>query len=142
MANSSNSDAASTDGLAHSAPSGSLANAEHPYHRLYVQAYQGLEGKNLDSAAPGVTRPDIASELTQAGVNADFNRNGQLDVLAGKHEGTLFSVQGHLRGLVFLPEVEPNSAPKIGDQLQKEHTMQNALNTEMAEEKTKGRSQA
>jgi hypothetical protein len=113
-------------------------NPDHPYHKHYGQALQGIEGVKLGVSNESASKQDIAATLVKAGVDADFDKDKSLRILAGKHEGTLFAVQGEgpaaPRALVFAHEVQPGAAKDLSETL-KSVPSHNQVISQVPEEK-------
>jgi hypothetical protein len=120
-----------------------LQDSRHPYNGHYMQAMKGIEGIPLSGLETSVNEKDVAAALVKAGADANFKKELPLQVLAGKHEGTLFAVQGEgpaaSRGLIFTYEVQPNTLKDVSDSLNKQASQSIAMQT--PEEKVQSRGQ-
>jgi hypothetical protein len=121
-----------------------LQDNRHPYHAHFVQAMKGIEGMPLAGIETAVNEKDVAAALVKAGADANFKKELPLQVLAGKHEGTLFAVQGEgpaaSRGLIFTYEVQPNTLKEVSDSLNKQANQSIAMQT--PDEKVQSRGQS
>jgi hypothetical protein len=120
-----------------------LQDSRHPYNSHFVQAMKGIDGIPLAGLETSVTEKDVGASLVKAGFDAHFKKELPLQVLAGKHEGTLFAVQGEgpgaSRGLIFTYEVQPNTFKEVSDSLNKQASQSVAMQT--PEEKVQSRGQ-
>jgi hypothetical protein len=121
-----------------------LQDSRHPYNSHFVQAMKGIEGMPLAGMETSVSEKDVAASLVKAGFDANFKKELPLQVLAGKHEGTLFAVQGEggpaaSRALIFTYEVQPNTFKEASESLNKQANHSIAM--QAPDEKVQGRGQ-
>lgn len=94
-----------------------LEDADHPYGRQFAQALSQVDV--LDGRVAG-SRNDAAARLVQAGVDAGFRRDGDLQVVVGTRDN-VFAVQGEgpaaRRASVALADIQPGAYQRVSEAL-------------------------
>jgi hypothetical protein len=105
-----------------SAKTNTLEDSAHPYNKQFTTALNTLESLNV----PG-DRKDMAATLLQAGVNAGFDKDGSMKVVAGTKDNMIV-MQGDgptsLLSSVANSEVKPGAFQNVSDALGKQPGLQ------------------